>query len=160
MQKPNSVILLAALMLVLVLIACDAAQPSIDTPSVGNSPAEQAATVSNQNPDIAAKIPAELSKDAARVGQVTFFVLLTEQADTSVIPEGVDRGKYVVDKLLEVANRTQPVVKAELDRLKAESHVTRYESFWGVNGFSVTGDSYTIGVLTAHSDVLKLTYND
>jgi hypothetical protein len=70
-----------------------------------------------------------------------FFVTMAEQADTSNdIVDWNEKGWYVYNKLKEVADRTQPPVAAYLHELRIAGNVEVFQSFYIVNGFSVTGN--------------------
>src|SRR5882724_6936065 len=63
------------------------------------------------------KIDAKVLTDLRQLGQVTFFVVLTSQADTSpaaTIADWGTRGQVVVDSLKEVADLSQQPILAHL----------------------------------------------
>src|SRR5499425_984377 len=82
------------------------------------------------------KIEAKVLTDMRRERKVTFFVVLSEQADlrqAAAIKDWKDRGETVVNSLRETADRTQPPLLNFLARFNAE--VT---PFWIVNTIRVT----------------------
>ncbi len=97
-------------------------------------------------------IDAKVLTDLRAKGNVTFFVVMKEQADTSSgvrISDWVSRGQRVVDKLKEVANRTQKPILARLSQRGAA-----VKSFWIVNTIKVTtGDEQLVRELAARADV-------
>jgi len=71
--------------------------------------------------------------------EITFLVLLTEQADLSHVaglPTKEAKGRAVYDTLRAVAQRTQAPLRAELDALGVE-----YRPFYVVNMLAVRGDA-------------------
>jgi len=97
-------------------------------------------------------IDAKVFTDLSTKGNVSFFVVMKEQADTSSaagIADWGTRGERVVDTLQEAANRTQKPILARLSERGAA-----VKSFWIVNTIKVTTkDERLIRELAARADV-------
>ncbi len=97
-------------------------------------------------------IDAQVFTDLSAKGNVSFFVVMKEQADTSSaagIADWVTRGERVVNTLQEAANRTQKPILARLSERGAA-----VKSFWIVNTVLVTtNDERLIRELAARADV-------
>ncbi|PZS06377.1 MAG: hypothetical protein DLM69_00080, partial [Candidatus Chloroheliales bacterium] len=92
-------------------------------------------------------------------GDTRYMVYLSERADTTndISPlQWKQKGDYVYNKLREVANRTQPAVRAQFASLAANGKVSKVESFYIVNGFYVEGKAETAYTLAARPDVASL----
>src|SRR6266849_5525683 len=100
-------------------------------------------------------IDAKVFTDLSTKGNVSFFVVMKEQADTrsaAGIANWVTRGERVVDTLKEAANRTQQPILARLSERGAA-----VKSFWIVNTIKVTtNDERLIRELAARADVDSL----
>jgi len=107
------------------------------------------------------KIAPKVLSDLRDNGSVTFFVVMTEQANTSAangIRDWVARGQAVVETLKDVANRTQePVLQ-----LLSQSPGVDVTSFWIVNTIRVSvsagsaASGQLIDQLAARSDVASI----
>src|SRR4051794_12278448 len=73
--------------------------------------------------------------------RLRYLITLAEQADVeNNIVDWDAKGQYVLDRLREVANKTQPPVAQQLgDQLKA-GNISKFESYYIINGFGVTGN--------------------
>jgi hypothetical protein len=104
------------------------------------------------------KIEPSVLEELRSQGQVTFWVLMSEQADTSFaqsISDWQARGQVVFDTLVEVARRTQKPVLDILATAGAEA-----ESFWIVNTIKVvTSGEQVIKGLAERSDVASIKAN-
>jgi subtilisin family serine protease len=119
--------------------------------------------VGAQPPNLAQqKIAAKVLSDLRTNGRVTFFVVMTDQADTTAangIQDWAARGQSVVDTLKDVANRTQGPVLQLVNQIPGVD-VT---PFWIVNTIRVstsTGTAFSerlINQLAARSDVSSIT---
>ncbi len=92
-------------------------------------------------------------------GNVRYMVYLSEQADTSnsISPlQWKQKGDYVYNKLREVANRTQPGIRAQLASLTSQGKVGKVESFYITNGFYVEATADTAYTIAARPDVASL----
>jgi len=97
--------------------------------------------------------------DAAPNGRSTFFVYLAEQADLSgvgSIRDWTGRGEYVVSRLQEMAQRTQPAVLTGLRPHVLTGEATDVRSFWIVNALAVTAGRKTVDALAVRPDVTYL----
>ncbi len=86
-----------------------------------------------------------------------FLVQLTEQADLSaaaILTTKEEKGRYVYEQLTAVANRTQPAVIVELERLGVA-----YKPFWISNMIWVEGDIYAVQAMALRDDVAHLYAN-
>jgi serine protease AprX len=89
--------------------------------------------------------------------EVEFLVYLEAQADltgAAAIAGKEERGAYVWQRLVAVAERTQPALIAELDRLGAS-----YRPYWIANMIWVRGDAATVERLARRGDVAHLYAN-
>jgi len=94
---------------------------------------------------------------AGEAAQVEFLVVLTEQADLSAVPQhrGKEaKGAYVVEKLRQVQERTQPAIWHQL-----EARHLPYRSFYIANMIWVRGTLADAEALARRSDVSRLTAN-
>jgi uncharacterized repeat protein (TIGR01451 family) len=90
-------------------------------------------------------------------GDTEFLILLTEQADLSGaarLQTKLEKGIFVVGKLNEVAQRTQPAVIAELKKFGAE-----YRAFRVANIIWARGSRQAIQALAERADVAHLYAN-
>jgi len=95
--------------------------------------------------------------EAAQNGPTEFLVLLRQQADLSPaasLNSKLEKGRYVYERLTEVAHRTQPPLIAALKGLGAE-----YRPYWVVNLIWVRGDLRAIQAMAARPDVAYLAAN-
>ncbi len=93
----------------------------------------------------------------AETGEAEFLVFLSEQADLSAAAAFGDRaarGAYVMQELRAVAERTQPAVLAELERLGVD-----YRPYWVANMIWVRGDAAAVELLAQRGDVAHLYAN-
>lgn len=103
-------------------------------PGSRHQPATYAATIDP-------KVYADLK--AADDGQASFIVVFEARADLSAAARMEDweaRGRYVMERLQAVAERSQRDVLAELSAGTLPGRVTKYEAFWIANVITVTGD--------------------
>lgn len=85
------------------------------------------------------------------------LIVLDEQADLSAaaaIRDKNAKGRYVFNRLQEVAARTQPPLRALLD-----AHGIEHRPFWVANMIWVRGDRAALEMLAARSDVSRLAAN-
>jgi len=90
-------------------------------------------------------------------GEAEFLVILAEQADLSAAaawPTREARLHYVYDRLREVALRSQPALRAELDAAGVS-----FRPFYIVNMLAVKGDRALITRLVARSEVARIVAN-
>jgi subtilase family serine protease/subtilisin family serine protease len=106
------------------------------------------------HPDLEARL-ANSPRDAL----VPVIVELTAKADPKAAAKKAGgahrraRTQAVVETLRDVAARTQPAVKAHLQREQASGGVHKFRPFWVFNGFAVTAKESVIRKLAARSDV-------
>lgn len=108
-------------------------------------------------PDWQAAVDGWILEMVAEEGEVEFLVFLEEQADLSAaatIGDKAARGAYVMQALMAVAERTQPAVMAELERLNVA-----YRPYWIANMIWVRGDLEAVERLAVRSDVAHLYAN-
>ncbi len=89
--------------------------------------------------------------------QLEFLISMRTQADlsaASALRTKTEKGKYVYQKLTEVANRTQPPILKELAARGLE-----FRSYWIANLIWVRGDLSAIQALAQRSDVAHLEPN-
>ena len=116
-------------------------------------PSAVAAPAANSSSKIAPRVMTE----TANGGMTEALIVLSEQADLSTaatLPTKLEKGRYVVDALRAVANRTQAPIKALLDQ-----RGIAYQSFYIVNMIKVTGDRNLIQELAARADVKQVDAN-
>jgi hypothetical protein len=105
------------------------------------------------------KIELTVLAELQRRGEVTFFVVLKEQADVSratAITDWSPRGQAVVDSLKQVADRTQRPILNFLANRNAE-----ITPFWIVNTIKVrTSDELLIHQLAALPDVASISADE
>jgi subtilisin family serine protease len=86
-----------------------------------------------------------------------FLVILSEQADLSgatALKTKEAKGRYVFERLTEVARRTQPPLLKTLQEKKLE-----YQPFWVANMICVRGDLPAIQSLAQRSDTARIVAN-
>jgi subtilisin family serine protease len=86
-----------------------------------------------------------------------FLVILSEQADLSgatALKTKDAKGRYVFERLTEVAQRTQPLLLKTLQEQKLE-----YQPFWVANMICVRGDLPAIQSLAQRSDTAHIVAN-
>jgi serine protease AprX len=108
-------------------------------------------------PGLQAAVDSWILETVAEGGQAEFLVFLAEQADLSGVPVTGDkaaRGANVMQHLMAVAERTQPAVIAELERLDVA-----YRPYWIANMIWVRGDAKAVERLASRSDVARLIAN-
>ena len=90
-------------------------------------------------------------------GHAPVLVVLAEQAELSgalLLPTKEEKGRYVYERLVATAARTQPPVRAALDQLGVA-----YKAFWIRNMFQVEAISMAeIDVLAGRPDVAAIEY--
>ncbi|HPC84286.1 MAG TPA: S8 family serine peptidase, partial [Thermoanaerobaculaceae bacterium] len=90
-------------------------------------------------------------------GATEFLVVLAEQADVreaADLPTKEEKGAWVVERLQEVARRTQPPLLAELSRLGVP-----HRPFWIANMIWVHGDAAALRAMAARDDVARVSAN-
>jgi serine protease AprX len=90
-------------------------------------------------------------------GETEFLIFLAEQADVSGatnLPTRLEKGRYVLERLNEVAQRTQPGVIAALKKLGVE-----YRAFRVANMIWARGSQQVIRAIAARADVARLYAN-
>lgn len=95
--------------------------------------------------------------EALTQGEAEFLILLTEQADLSGAvdqPTKLDKGKYVLDRLNEVAQRTQPDVIATLKKNGSD-----YRAFRVANMIWARGNWQVVQDIAQRADVAHLYAN-
>ncbi|MDX2436498.1 MAG: S8 family serine peptidase [Acidobacteriota bacterium] len=104
-----------------------------------------------------AKIDPWVLDRLATTGEAEFLVILAEQADLG----GIDalrtkreKGRFVLDRLRKVADRTQPAVVAEI-----QARGLDYRRFWVANMVWVRADAAAVAALAARDDVRRLSAN-
>jgi subtilisin family serine protease len=103
------------------------------------------------------KIDPEVLERLAQDGEADVFLLLGEQADTTganALATKEDKGWYVYDKLVEVANRTQADLLATL-----RAQGVQHKAFWIYNMVEVAASADVIGALAARPDVERVVLN-
>jgi len=103
------------------------------------------------------KISARVLNETANGGSTEALVVLAEQADlspASALQGKLAKGRYVVDALRAVANRTQGPV---LDFLRRRG--VPYQAFYIVNMIKVTGNRALMEDLAARADVAQIDAN-
>ncbi len=91
------------------------------------------------------KVDAAVQERLDAVGEATFWVRLSAEADLSGaenIQDWTERGRFVYDALVENARDSQASVIAKLDDLGVE-----YTTYWVSNAIRVTGDAEVVEVL-------------
>ena len=95
--------------------------------------------------------------DTSAQGDTEFLIFLTEQADVSGaarLPTKLEKGSYVLERLNEVAQRTQPGVIAVLKKYGAE-----YRAFRVANMIWARGSRSVIQAIAERADVARLYAN-
>lgn len=103
------------------------------------------------------KVDPWVLETAAAQGETEFLVFLAEQGDVSGAAElhtKLEKGQYVYETLTEVANRTQPAVRAALDSLGVE-----YRPYWVANMIWVRGDMSVAQAMAERADVAHIYAN-
>ena len=93
---------------------------------------------------------------------ITVIVTLRQQADLSRV-RGSNRAarlKGVIQALQGTSNATQGPLNQLLKSRKNQGKVSRFESLWVLNGFSITATADVINELAQHPDVLSITSDD
>jgi subtilisin family serine protease len=117
--------------------------------------------VLHSGPSVAAatldKIAPRVLAETASSGTTEALVVLTEQADltpASALNTKLEKGRFVVNALRAVADRTQAPIVALL-----EQRGVAYQSFYIVNMIKVTGNRGLMQELAARSDVARIDAN-
>jgi subtilisin family serine protease len=103
------------------------------------------------------KISPRLTADTSNGRSAEALVVLSEQADlhaAASLPTKLDKGRFVVNALREVANRTQAPLRRFL-----EQRGVPYQSFYIVNMIKVTGNRALMQELAARNDVKQIDAN-
>ncbi len=88
---------------------------------------------------------------------IEFFAFLNEQADltaSSMIVDRIDKGRWVMNQLVTVAERTQASLLAVLDQSNVD-----YRVYWVANMVWVRGSSAQVETLARRSDVSRILGN-
>ena len=91
------------------------------------------------------KVDAVVRERLDAVGETTFWVRLSAEADLSgaaSIQDWAERGRFVYDTLVEHARDSQAGIRAKLDDLGVE-----YTTYWVSNAIRVTGDAAVVETL-------------
>jgi subtilisin family serine protease len=103
------------------------------------------------------KIAARVLNETAGGNATEALIVLSQQADltsAAALSSKSEKGRYVVNALRDVANRTQGPIIALLERRGIP-----YQSFWIVNMIQVTGNRATMDELAARPDVKQIDAN-
>ena len=95
--------------------------------------------------------------ETAAQGETEFLLFLVEQADLSAagaLPTKEEKGRYVVDRLTQLAERSQKNLLAVL-----EAQGVEFRPFWVANMVWVRGDRELIEMLAARADVAGIYAN-
>ncbi len=117
------------------------------------------------DPATEAKIAADVQEALTALpdGQVTtVIVTLVDQVDKKQFKgqKHADRQKAAVKALKDKANKSQKQIIKYLKNKQKQGEVEKYDSFWVLNGLSVTATQAVIQEMAARSDVLKITADD
>lgn len=96
-------------------------------------------------------------------GQATFLVFMDEVADLSPayqINNWRDRGRFVVQRLQQVAADSQADVLVYLEQQQDAGAVTSYRSFYSLNAIAVTGDVETLRHLLVQPTIIAITISE
>ena len=137
-----------ALLFALGLLALWAGGAGAAAPTAKTQPPAQ----TNPAAKISSTLRDEFAADAD--GKVRYLVVLKEQADlTNNIRDWNAKGRYVLDKLRQTANATQPQVLATLQTQQTQGSVERFKSYYIINAFQVVGNFASVENLAALSEV-------
>ena len=103
------------------------------------------------------KISARVLNETAHGSATEALIVLTRQADltpAAALHTKLAKGRFVVNSLREVANRTQAPILSLL-----EKRGIPYQSFWIVNMIQVTGNRSLMEELAARADVAQIDAN-
>jgi serine protease AprX len=103
------------------------------------------------------KIAARVVKETANGNSTEALIVLSAHADLSAaanLPTKLAKGRFVVNRLRQVADRTQKPIITML-----EQRGVPYQSFWIANMIKVTGNSALMQELAARSDVKQIDAN-
>jgi subtilisin family serine protease len=132
--------------------AVDAANDNIFLPLVTNG---KSTVASEQGVEtLLADMPSGIDARLAQAGHTTFWVILKEQADlraASAAPDWEARGRFVYDRLVTVANRTQSGLRTLLQQRNAD-----FTPYWLVNTVRVKGDQALREVIAALPEVAAI----
>jgi serine protease AprX len=121
-----------------------------------NGVSHQAKASVGQTSDWQAKVDPWVLQTSAQ-GETEFLIFLAEQADVSGaahFPTRIEKGRFVLERLNEVAQRTQPGVVAALKKLSAE-----YRTFRVANMIWARGSQQVIRTIAERADVARLYAN-
>ena len=116
-----------------------------------------ALNLSAQTLNSSSKISPRVMAETQNSGTTEALVVLTEQADlrpAALLQTKAEKGRFVVNALREVANRTQPPLQRLL-----EARGIPYQSFYIVNMIKITADRAVMEDLAARSDVASIDAN-
>src|SRR4051812_36623984 len=111
------------------------------------------AQISNPSTKIASRVITETENG----GTTEALIVLSEQADlrpAALLQTKVEKGRFVVNALREVANRTQAPILRLLD-----ARGVSYQPFYIVNMIKITGSRALMEDLAARSDVSRIDAN-
>ena len=94
--------------------------------------------------------------NAAR-DEAEFLVILREQADLAAaasLPTKAEKGAWVFRQLRDLAEATQPPVRAALN-----ARGVKHESYWVANMIAVKGGLDTVAAMAQRSDVARVSAN-
>ena len=103
------------------------------------------------------KIAARVVKETANGNSTEALVVLSRQADlapAAKLPGKLAKGRFVVNRLREIADRTQKPIIAML-----EQRGIPYQPFWIANMIKITGNAALMEELAARSDVKQIDAN-
>lgn len=92
-------------------------------------------------------------------GQASFIVVFADRADLDVafgMRDWNARGRYVMERLQAVAERSQRDVRARLSAGTLPGRVTQWQAFWIANVITVTGDRRAAEALARMPGVLEI----
>lgn len=127
--------------------------------------------VSDSSQLTAAKIDQELSSQFKNDKYVTYLVKMSEQVDTEKVAEQaralsgnkaipaaikLAKAEAVVSALLETSLRTQSSLSKYLEKMQATGEVQKFESFYIVNGMSVTSTKEVMEKVASFAEVEKI----
>ncbi len=110
---------------------------------------------------IAPEVQAALS-DLPQGQMTTVIVTLVDQVDKKQFKDqkGPERQKAAVKALKDKASKSQKEISIYLKSKQKQGEVEKYDSFWVLNGLSVTATQAVIQEMAARPDVLKITADD
>ena len=95
--------------------------------------------------------------DSAAAGETEFLIFLNQQADLSqaaLLKSKIEKGRFVYQRLTEMAQHTQPTILAALKRQGVEHH-----AYWIANMIWVRGSLQNIQSLAQRNDIAHIYAN-